>query len=183
MEDIIITKKYVRRIPRIRYYLKNKNMKEILRMKYPLFATGGENKNISIFSNSIEYMGKLHGHSGYILCLAPLPPLSLASGGAEGNIKIWNLGNKRSIWTLTNSNYKTEGVTVLCVPRNGMLVSGSWSRLLGVWELIGQGDYALRYLLYGHASPIKGIVALNEGLVISGEWNGDLRIWDIIIGN
>ena len=58
-----INEEYMRIVPGISYYLKNKNIADIFKQKCVLFAAGSNNEGrIELFSNSLEHMGALSGH-------------------------------------------------------------------------------------------------------------------------
>ena len=53
---IILNKEeYDRIIPRIGYYMKSKNIARIFKEKCPIFAAGGEEEIINLFSNSLQW--------------------------------------------------------------------------------------------------------------------------------
>ena len=179
---IISTLLYKQEIGKIIYYL---NSKEYI-TKHPLLAYGGlNNRRIIIVSISLEDMDYLHGHKGDIYCLSALSPIILASGSEDTTIKLWNLGNKALITTLSQH---AEAVNALCHVNAQVLVSGSLLGLLIVWhsahtQYIYIYIYRLyRHVLTGHASEIVGIIRINNREIISGEFVGDLRIWDITEG-
>ena len=169
--------KYLRIIPIIAKYIKNKNIPPIFKYKYPIFASTGNEGRIHIFSNSLEHMGTFSGHQqGRIWCLCPISHKILASGSSDNNIKIWNIENRTIMSTLYgHANY----VSALCNLDEGVLVSGSEDRSLIIWSLYENPGSRV---LTGHNSVIKGITRINKREIISGEWNGDLRFWDIYQG-
>ena len=54
--------KYESLTPRIGYYMKSKNIARIFKEKCPIYAAGGAEDIINLFSNSMEHMGYLSGH-------------------------------------------------------------------------------------------------------------------------
>ena len=56
-DKAILNKEYKRVTPRIGYYIKSKNIARIFKEKCPLFAAGGNEGIINLFSNSLELMG------------------------------------------------------------------------------------------------------------------------------
>ena len=164
---------------KISSYFKSKYIPQIFKEKHPLFATGGKNSIINIFTNSLQHMGYFLGHSNGIECLLFLSTTQIASGSYDNTIKIWDLKTKSIIYTL--SLHKMI-VSALCLPRGGILISGSWDKTLIIWNL---GEYILPTqprMLIGHKSHIRGIIQITDEQIISGEEDGDLRIWEIYLG-
>ena len=68
----VFNEEYLRIVPRMAYYFKSKNIRAKCKYKCILFAAAGEGGRISLFTNSLEYMGSLCGHKGWIyLCAMP----------------------------------------------------------------------------------------------------------------
>ena len=170
---------YLRIVPRIAFYLKNKNISAIFKYKCPLFAAaGGVNGRIYLFSNSLEHMSTLRGHKGSIHSLCGISHKILASGSEDKNIKIWDIEKRVIISTLSGH---TKVVTTLCYVGDGQLVSGSWDESLIIWSKLpgSSSTYSQRQVLTGHKSCIKGIIRISKAEIMSGEHKGDLRIWNI----
>ena len=166
--------KYDRVTPRIGYYMKSKNIARIFKEKCPLFAEGGDEKIINLFSNSLEHMGYFSGHKEGIKCLCPISNRILVSGSKDNTIKIWNIEDRSIMSTL--SGHK-GGVYALCYVKEGVLVSGSEDESLIIWSKSTpeSSTYSLKQTLTGPTSGIRGIIRLNNREIVSGETNGDLR--------
>ena len=93
-EKAVVNKEYERIIPRIGYYMKSKNIARIFKEKCPLFAAGGNEYIINLFSNPLEQMGYFSGHEKMIWCLCPISNKILASGSGDMTIKIWNIEDR-----------------------------------------------------------------------------------------
>ena len=169
---------YLRIVPRIAYYLKKKNIRDIFKYKCPLFAAGGVNGRIYLFSNSLEHMSTFNGHGKNIRCLCAISHKILASGSVDTNIKIWDIEERIIITTLSGH---TKGVTALCDLGEGQLVSGSLDKSLIIWSKLPglSSTYSHKQVLTEHTSGIGGIIRINNREIISGGWYGDLRIWNI----
>ena len=176
----IVDNEYVKIIPQMNCFLKNKNIGDIFKAKSPTFATAGWEGRIYLFSNSLEHMSTLHGHERGINSLCAISNRILASGSYDKNIKIWNIEKRSIISTLSGH---TDAVNVLCHLGEEQLASGSEDKSLIIWsKLPGSSTYSLSHVLTGHTSGIKGIIAINKTEIFSGEDIGDLMIWKIVQG-
>ena len=176
---IVNNDEYEKVTPRIGYYMKNKNItRNIFKEKCPLFAAGGKEKIINLFSNSLEQMGYFLGHKNWISCLCAISNKILASGSGDNNIKIWNVEDRSIMSTLSGH---TETVNVLCYVKEGVLVSGSNDESLIIWSKSRPESsiYSHKQTLTGHKSAIERIIRLNKREIVSGEITGDLMMWDI----
>ena len=175
---IVNRKEYEKVTSRIGYYMRSKNIARIFKEKCPIFAAGGKQKIINLFSNSLEHMGYFSGHKDLIWCLCPISSIILASGSTDKAIKIWNIEDRSIMSTL--SGHK-RGVFVICSVKEGVLVSGSGDKSLIIWSKSPpeSSTYLRRQTLTGHKSKIKGIIRLNNTEIVSGELNGDLMTWNI----
>ena len=168
---------YDRIIPRIKYYMRSKNIARIFKEKCPLFAVGGREERINLFSNSLEHMGYFTGHKKWIQSLCRISNIILASGSDDTTIKIWNIEDRSIMSTLSGHAW---GVFVLCNVKEGIFVSGSYDKSLIIWSKSPESStYSHRQTLTGHKSWIQGIIRLNNREIVSGEYQGDLMIWDI----
>ena len=176
---IVNKEKYESVTPRIGYYLKSKNItRNIFKEKCPIFAAGGKERIINLFSNSLEHMGYFSGHKKSIWCLCPISNKILASGSKDKNIKIWNIEDRSIMSTLSGH---TDEVNELCYVKEGVFVSGSMDQSLIIWRKSTpeSSTYSPRQTLTGHNSEIQGIIRLNNREIVSGEAKGDLMIWNI----
>ena len=177
--------RYLRIVPGIAFYIKNKNIPAIFKYKCPLFAAGDEDKiihqkqegRIYLFSNSLEHMGTFLGHNLEIFSLCTISHKILASGSRDTNIKIWDIEERTIISTLSGH---TNTVSALCHLEDGQLVSGSWDNSLIIWSKLPGSSFTYSHKQFiGHKSGILGIIRINNMEIISGEYMGDLRIWNI----
>ena len=167
--------KYLRVVPQIGYYLKEKNIASICKYKCLLFAAGGAEGRIYLFSNSLEHMSTLRGHEYFIGCLCAFPNKILASGSGGNIIKIWDTEERRLISTLSGH---TDLINALCYVREGVFVSGSFDNSLIVWSKQPE-SYICSQRLTEHTTIITGIIRLSNTEIASGDQDGDLKLWDI----
>ena len=174
----IVNKEYDRVISRIGYYMKSNNIARIFKEKCPIFAAGGDEAIINLFSNSLEHIGYFSGHKHLISCLCTISNKILGSGSRDKTIKIWNIEDRSIMSTLSGH---TKGVNALCNVKEGVLVSGSDDNSLIIWSesLPKSSTYSPRQVFRGHKSDITGIIRLNNREIMSGEVDGELMMWNI----
>ena len=177
-EKAILNNEYERVTPRIGYYIKSKNITRIFKEKCPIFAAGGYEEIINLFSNSLEHMGYFSGHKEWISCLCAISNKILASGSGDKNIKIWNVEYRSIMSTL--SGHKGR-IIALCNVKEGVFVSGSVDKSLIIWSKSTPefSTYSHTQVLTGHKSGIQGIIRLNHRDIVSGDYYGDLMMWNI----
>ena len=176
-KGVVNKEKYERVTPRIGYYMKSKNIARIFKEKCPLFAAGGFESIINLFSNSLEQMGYFSGHKKRIWRLCTISNKIFASGSEDTTIKIWNVEDRSIMSTLSGH---TETVSALCYVKEGVLVSGSLDNSLIIWsKSTPESSTYLPRQVTGHKSYIKGIIRLNNREIVTGEWYGDLMMWNI----
>ena len=178
-EKGVVNNEYDERIiPRIGYYMKNKNIARIFKEKCPIFAAGGYEMIIILFSNSLEHMGYFIGHNQSIWCLCAISNKILASGSWDKTIKIWNIEDRSIMSTLSKH---TRRVSALCYVKEGVLVSGSWDKSLIIWSKSTpeSSTYSPLQVPTEHVVCISGIIRLSNTEIISLGYAGELMIWNI----
>lgn len=122
---------------------------------------------------------KLPGHSKPIKAKAFAPDgNSVATGGEDKQIKVWDLKTGNLIHTLTGH---TNTVTALQIsPDGNYLVSGADDNTLRIWNLATGTEI---HRLTGHKHRITSITFSKEGdRFLSGSWDGTVRLWDTKTG-
>ena len=160
-EICVQNKKYLRIVPAIGKYLKNKNIPQIFKKKYQLLATGCKNGRVNIFTNSLEFIYTLQGYKEEIRSLESVSPNELATGASNGDIIIWNIYTKTMKLTLS---LHTLSITALCRFRHNILISGSEDKSLVIWDKldIHTSSSPDTYILNKHRSHIIGIVKIDN---------------------
>ncbi|KDP29196.1 hypothetical protein JCGZ_16585 [Jatropha curcas] len=115
------------------------------------------------------------GTSLAVTCIASSNSSLVASGYADGSIRIWD-GEKGTCETTLNGH--KGAVTVLRYNKSGaILASGSKDNDIILWDVVGEtGLFRLR----GHRDQITDLVFLESGKkLVSSSKDKFLRVWDL----
>ncbi|TYH77185.1 hypothetical protein ES332_D04G135500v1 [Gossypium tomentosum] len=110
-----------------------------------------------------------------VTCVASAPSSLVASGSADGSIRIWDC-DKGSCETTLNGH--KGAVTALRYNKVGsLLASGSKDNDVILWDVVGEtGLFRLR----GHRDQITDLVFLDSGKkLVSSSKDKFLRVWDL----
>lgn len=84
------------------------------------------------------FVGSLEGHRDGVYCLAKhLTDLKLvASGSADGEVRVWNLASRKCVWQNADAHSKAfvKGLGFLPGRRDGAFLSAADDRLVKLWE-------------------------------------------------
>jgi WD40 repeat protein len=116
--------------------------------------------------------------------LAVLPDGRLASGGADGNIKLWptdsagkpvvlSQGNNADTLAVAVVENYVKGVDSLRVLADGRLASGGWDGNIKIWPK----DGADAPVVLDQGNKIESLVVLADGRLASGDHDGTIKIW------
>jgi LPXTG-site transpeptidase (sortase) family protein len=106
--------------------------------------------------------------------------ITLASGGEDGSIWLWGLGNPTSVQRLTGHD---GPVMSLAFSADGQrMLSGGMDGLLRLWNMRDLSTFPL--MLRGHLAPITAVsFALDDALLLSTSLDGSVRAWDSRTGD
>lgn len=104
-------------------------------------------------------------HEGAVLCLVPLPEGGVASGGADGVIRLWS-SEGASLGTLHGH---TGWVWALAPLEGGLLASASEDGTVRLWQ---GGSEAAPPARIG--APVRALASLPSGELVSGQATGEL---------
>jgi predicted 2-oxoglutarate/Fe(II)-dependent dioxygenase YbiX len=112
-------------------------------------------------------------HDGAVLCLAALPDGCMASGGADGAIRLWSsegmpLGVLRG---------HTGWVWALVPLEGGLLASASEDGTVRLWHLESLSEASAPAQA---GAPVRALAALPSGGLISGQATGELSGWRLV---
>jgi WD40 repeat protein len=133
-----------------------------------------------IGSGLIGFLGSpnlLQGSAVRAVAVAP-GDLFIASGGANGTVRIWDSKTGREILALE----KHAGPVEACAwsPKNGFLATASSDALVIIWEI---PSGTIRHILQGHAGSVNSCSWSPDGLLLaSASADKTLQIWDAATG-
>jgi WD40 repeat protein len=104
------------------------------------------------------------------MSLAAFPDGRLASGGVDGNIKIWPKGGRGEPVVLPQGS----PVTSLAVLKDGRLASGGEDGNIAIWPNGGAG---VPVVLSHGGGGILSLAVLADGRLASGGGDGRIKLW------
>jgi WD40 repeat protein len=114
-------------------------------------------------------------HEGAVLCLALLSNGLMASGGADGLVRLWSSeGEPRGVL-----HGHTGWVWALAPLADGLLASASEDGTVRLWNT-GTATEASVPVQVG--APVRALAALPSGGLISGQSTGELTTWQLTQG-
>ena len=117
----------------------------------------------------------LAGHTGVVRAVAfSADGKTLASGDADGAIKLWNL-ETGDVITLVERRLHVDSVAFS--PDGKMLASGSWNGHVELWDIESGQDLAS---FNGHAFRVFSVAFSPDGKTIaSGGSDNTIKLWDV----
>jgi predicted 2-oxoglutarate/Fe(II)-dependent dioxygenase YbiX len=112
-------------------------------------------------------------HEGAALCLAALPDGRVASGGADGIIRLWS-AEGASVGVLQGH---TGWVWALVPLAGGLLASASEDGTVRLWHLASMSEASAPAQT---GAPVRALAALPSGGLISGQATGELTVWQLV---
>ncbi len=123
----------------------------------------------------------LRGHTDRVRTLAiSSDGLTLASGGNDRTIKIWDLSpkNARSNYLKSTLTEHTGAIYALAfLPNQNILISGSSDWTIKIWDL---NTNQVIKTLEGHQGSIRALAVSGDGhTLVSGSTDGTVKVWDL----
>lgn len=115
----------------------------------------------------------LEGHNASVNSVRIIDQNTVASGGDDFDILIWNLatGTARRL-----GGHRGKIIALAVSPDKLTLASASWDGTIGLWDL--DGNKAPRFLR-GHSSNVNAVAFSGDGREIySASADGTIRLWD-----
>jgi WD40 repeat protein len=99
-------------------------------------------------------------------------------GGSFGRtMPRWYIEKKTPIKTFNKLAGHTEGVSSLVLLPDGSLASGSYDKIIRIWETF-KGE--IIKVLNGHTDWVSSLVVLPDGSLVSASYDKTIRIWNTI---
>ena len=99
---------------------------------------------------------------------------SLATGGLEGTVKLWDVAAKKELRTL--AGHANGVLSIAMAPDGKTLVSAGEDRTLKIWEIATGKQQSI---LYGHNGSIEAVAFEPDGkTLVSGSTDGAIKFWD-----
>jgi WD40 repeat protein len=123
----------------------------------------------------------LRGHTDRVRTLAiSSDGLTLASGGNDRTIKIWDLSPKdeRSTYLKATLTEHIGAIYALAfLPNQNILISGSSDWTIKIWDL---NTNQVIKTLEGHRGSIRALAISGDGhTLVSGSTDGTVKVWDL----
>lgn len=118
----------------------------------------------------------LHGHRASVKCLVWISEDFLASGSNDSDIRLWNLksGESRVLY-----DHSGPVNTLLWLPKNKILLSGSDDNKILAYKISGQASISSPIRLVGHTNRVYSLSANSSESFIASVGNDlNLIIWD-----
>jgi WD40 repeat protein len=160
-----------------------------------ILATGSNDKTIKLWNlaplwqNNSEnppdsnqlLIDTLSGHTDRVRTLAiSSDGLTLASGGNDRTIKIWDLSpkNERSTYLKSTLTDHIGAIYALAfLPNQNILISGSSDWTIKIWDL---NTNQVIKTLEGHQGSIRALAVSADGhTLVSGSTDGTVKVWDL----
>jgi WD40 repeat protein len=124
-------------------------------------------------------VASLEGHTSAVAGLAlSADGQLLASGGADGSLRLWEAGTQRPLASLRGHTSAVWGIAL--DPRAQLLASASEDGMVRLWDLSTSECVAT---LQGHTNAVYGVAITSAGdLVASGGADGTVRLWETVTG-
>lgn len=116
----------------------------------------------------------LEGHRRAVNCLAAVGDTMIASGAADGTIRLWCTGSGAEIGVM--EGHDDFVYCLLAVPELDLVASGSKDASVHVWSTVDNG---LVFRFKGHAQSVSALARVCDDGLASASHDHDVRIWSL----
>ena len=132
----------------------------------------------TVYSIELKKGGKFveyDEHDKGIFTFVKLSNNRMASGSADGSLKIWKEGNTKSVFSFLVFDKKMI-TSIVEIPNKEMIaVAGNYNTI----PIYSIQSGKLIYTLQGHENYIAEIIMMNDGRLLSSSFDKCLRVWDL----
>lgn len=115
----------------------------------------------------------LMGHTNTIYVMIQIDHTTIASGGVDKTIKLWDTLTYRHKARLPEND---EWVRTLITFNSAFIVSGS-NAFIHIWDI---NTFGYQRKLVIHSKPVSGLVEINNETLASCSFDGLIIIWDMV---
>lgn len=169
---------------------------------------GCYDNTVQLWNTDGKPLNSFSGHTGSVKAVCWSQPqdhkseLCFLSASHDQSIIVWNLNKDKNVIIKTHKCVgHTESVECIDVNmENNKFVSGSWDKMLKLWELseeteiVGESQNKKKksdanihlktpiITLSGHNENISTCCWMDDKTVSTGSWDHSIKIWDVYVG-
>ena len=146
-----------------------------------LVACGIGGNGLKVFSQTLELVQTLEGHTGTVWCVTVSPTGShFASGGGDKKLMIWSEPGEGGKWARVQVlEDHTDCILSVCFSPDGkQLATGSWDTSIKTYNF-NEGNAILAHTLKGHTNWVNSLSFSPDcKLLCSGSLDKSIKFWN-----